>query len=226
MTKPEYGYLRDDMSHKEIGGRDKWSNALDAIPTHDQPFLSANQIFSRQEKPRLPRALLYPMLETMAGDRDIDEMKAGRMHYYRRRSETNRITRQVTIEEGDGTQYNEQRRNKFSLDPDIDWLYQAVHPISRGKTVKLWMELPALRQASASVKKPRSSNLVNKKLVVLVPGYATGLPRDTLLVSVIGSGSTLLSPSRKDGIANLVLAGMPARLAKELMNVVRRILKE
>ena len=191
----------------------KWENALEAIPHAAEPYLSGNQIFNRQRKPRLPRLLLYPMLEDMADRQEIDRVSVGHMKYYRSRNA------EVELDAGGSPGYNHSQRNRFSLDADVDYLYQTVHPLARGKTVMLWMELPATAQK-------KTSRISKRRLVVLSPGHATGLPRDTLLVSVIGSGSTLLRPLQKEGVANLVLAGMPARLAHVLMNVVRRIFKE
>lgn len=198
---------------REERDKERWLNAENAIPPCTAGYLSANQIYNRQGVPRLPRRMLYPMLERMAQYGQIDMVRVGPMSYYRRHS------RGGGIDPDSAATYNDRQRNKFSLDADVDYLYQTMSPLRKGKPVNLWMELP-----KKSVKK--TTQLLVKRLVVIVPGSVIGLPRDAVLIAIVGAGSCLLRPLRSESIANLVLAGMPAKLASELSSVIRRIFKE
>lgn len=189
----------------------EYANARASIPLACESWLSANQIFIRQQKPRLPRRLVYTLLDELATLGAIDTLQIGYMTYYRNHPE-----RLELIDLPSASAYNDSQRSKSSLDADVDYLYQSIHQLANGKSVLIWMDMPA---------KPRkqTSRVVNRKLVCLVPGTAFNEPRDILLVAIIGAGSCLIRPQGKQSIANLVLAGMPAKLAQALMNAVRRI---
>lgn len=190
----------------------KTRNALDAIPLNSERHLSGNQIFNKQGLPRLPRRDLYTMLEDMAQRGEIEGVSTGHIRLYR-------AADRGTIASPSGITYNDTQRNKSSLDADIDWLLQKLHPVRTGKVVHLWMDLPS-KTGRKTTKSER------RQLVVLSPGTTIGFPREVVLVSVIGKGSSLIRPLLADGIADLVLAGMPARLAKLLMSTLKRVIKE
>jgi len=70
-----------------------------------------------------------------------------------------------------------------------------------------------------------------ERVIVLVPGQLIGTDSSIVLVSVLGKGSTAVHPrlyGREKGkqVADLVLAGMPAKLATTLMNELHTIYQE
>lgn len=190
----------------------KTQNALDAIPTHTQPHLSGNQIHNRQQPPRLTRHALYPMLECMTQRGELDSVAVGYMRHYRRRLGHGAIAPDC------GGGYNDRQRNEVSLSKEVDGLTQAMQPLKRGRTVNLWMELPV-----KSGKK--QATLARPRLVIICPGILLGLSYKAIAVSVIGKGSCVIRPFTGEGLADLVLAGMPAKLANELMKSIHRVLK-
>lgn len=190
----------------------KIASAVDAIPSVYERYMSANEIFNRQHLPRLPRCELYPMLEGMAQDGMIDGISTGYMRLYRNKDS-------VSIAESSLGEYNDRQRNQFSLDANIDWLLQTLNPVSKGKVVHLWMDTP-----NKTGKK--TTRDLRRQLVIISPGTCVGFPREVVLISVIGKGSSLVRPIKGDGVANLVLAGMPASLAKLLMSTLNRVMKE
>lgn len=190
----------------------KLANALAAIPEHDQPFLSGNQIHNRQSCPRLHRRNLYPILHSLAESGRIERDIHGFMHYYR-------LKAGETLADKPDTHYNDQQRNKFSLDANVDHLLRAVRPLRFGKVVQLWLILPPVAGR-------KTTKVQQDKLVIISPGQTIGFPKGVILVSIIGQGSSLIRPLLGEGVANLVLAGMPAKLAKFLMDAIHRVLKE
>lgn len=98
--------------------------------------------------------------------------------------------------------------------------YSVLDPLLSGKSVTLNMQLhPPVRAG-----KKRLSD--GKPIaVVIVPGPVFGTTQDRYLVAVVGRGSAVITPRKNSGVANLVLAGIPQRLAHALMDEFRRVLK-
>lgn len=117
-------------------------------------------------------------------------------------------------------EYNGPQRNTISLGQDGDDFLAALAPLYAGKSVALEMEKPRIQGAKKTVADR------TKKLVLLVPGTAAGIDPQAVLVSVVGSGSCIVWPKRNPQVANLVLAGMPAKLAVSLMDKLHRIFQE
>lgn len=114
--------------------------------------------------------------------------------------------------------YNRERRSKSSLSTDTDAFLGALAPLRFGKTVVLTMEDPRFK----AIKNYRGTK--GTKLVVLVPGSAMDM-KDVVLVSVLGAGSCMVR-LKSTKVADLVLAGMPAKLADVLMQKLHRIFQE
>ena len=60
--------------------------------------------------------------------------------------------------------------------------------------------------------------------VVIVPGLLFGASPGKFLVAVVGRGSTVVSLTCRREVANLVLSGIPSRLAHALIDEFRRTL--
>lgn len=60
--------------------------------------------------------------------------------------------------------------------------------------------------------------------IVLVPGKVIGAPRGKLLVSVIGHGAAIIDSVSPEALGQLVLAGIPVKLAKVLIDGIRHTL--
>jgi hypothetical protein len=114
--------------------------------------------------------------------------------------------------------YNRERRNEFPLSTDTDAFLGALAPLRFGKTVVLTMDDPRFK----AMKNYRGNK--GTKILVLVPGSAMGI-ENCVLVSVLGSGSCMVR-LKSTKVADLVLAGMPAKLADVLMQKLHRIFQE
>lgn len=191
-------------------------NARAAIP--DTQPLSANQIFRRQDKPRLPLGEVRELCEQLAYEGSVERVHIGYMVYYRHRARSLAL---VTW-----TPYNDTGRNKFfPPSTKVDWFASALYPLRQGKTVRLLMDDPR----TVALKKSKKGK--QERVIVLVPGQLIGTDSSIVLVSVLGKGSTAVHPrlyGREKGkqVADLVLAGMPAKLATTLMNELHTIYQE
>lgn len=125
-----------------------------------------------------------------------------------------------TVEPPVQAEYNDPQRNSFSLSLDGDNFLAALAPLRHGKPVHLVMDDPKF----AAMKKYVGTKA--KKLVFLVPGSMIGIDPSGVLVSILESGSCVVWPKRPPKVANLVLAGMPAKLANVLMQKLHRIFQE
>ena len=187
------------MNHRDPGSMLR--NALDAIPRPDEAPLSAHQIFKRQGKPRLPHRQLEAFCEYLASEGYVEVIQSGYMRLYR-----------VSIAYGNVRQYN----RVATIDP----FAQALRPLTKNQAVRLWMFIP---QHPARKKTRRDTG---RRLVGSAPGALLGMSTQLLMVSILGSGSCIvwvIGFRRSRDIANLILAGMPARLARELMNQIHRV---
>lgn len=191
----------------------QYTNARAAIPAIDAPAKSASAIHRSQAKPRLSfdglKSLLYVLESTGA----IEKIEAGGHVYYRYRPQVRSLATKVE------TDYNGPARSKSSLSADVDWFLQALYPLRLNKPVLLWMDDPRLKRL-------KNRSTTTKRLVILTTSEASGLPERSVLVSVVGSGSCIVNVDAKPQVANLVLAGMPVKLAEVLMNQLRQVFKE
>lgn len=122
------------------------------------------------------------------------------------------------VADSPGTRYTGKQRNRFSLEEEADHFKRILSPLKHGNIVTLAMTEPVVpRKKQAHVKRER--------LVVITPGRLFGAKPGLILISIVGKGACLVDVIHPH-VANLVLAGMPVRLAKELMNQLHRILLE
>lgn len=164
---------------------------------------SINRIFNTQELPRLPRAEIQTLMDELVATGEVEKIEIGFMTYYRLKP----------LDLAIAPEYNGPQRNEFSLAPEADWFLHALEPLVRGKSVHLSFDDPRFSQ----MKNYRGKK--QKRLAILVPGPMAGLKDEIILVSVVGSGCCLIRPKIEGHrIADLVLAGMPAKLATTLMN--------
>lgn len=103
---------------------------------------------------------------------------------------------------------------------DVDWLLGKLEPLKRGYPVVLSMQ-DAKYQNRKNYRGKRAD-----QIVALAPGELYGMTPRSILVSVIGNGACVVHPATSEKIADLVLAGMPARLANVLMGKLHQLLKE
>lgn len=99
------------------------------------------------------------------------------------------------------------------ISTDVDWLLSRLTPLKHGIPVALRIE--------------RKSGIGKRKnpTMMIVPGAYLGGPKNSLVVSVLENGSTIVSAGSKK-ISNLVSAGVPARLATALMSALAKLYKE
>lgn len=119
--------------------------------------------------------------------------------------------------------YNDRKKSETFLKV-ADELGSPLAPLLIGKTVILQMEQIAPTQGRKFSATPK----VVTRTVLLVPGVSMGIDRNLFLVALIGKGSQMIAPrmrDRKSDLANLVLAGFPAKLANVLMDEFHRILE-
>lgn len=192
---------------------ERLENARKAIPGVGETAQSLKHIWVSQKRPRLSKPHVKALLELLESTGEVERVEGGRYTYYRYRPKVRSLARRVE------TDYNGPARSKSSLSADVDWFLQALYPLRLNKPVLLWMDDPRLTRL-----KKRSAS--TKRLVVLTPGELSGLPERSVLVSVVGAGSCIVHVDAKPSVANLVLAGMPVKLADVLMNQLRQVFKE
>lgn len=92
-----------------------------------------------------------------------------------------------------------------------------LEPLTRGYAVSLVMNDPS-RARSAKYRGKKQNQFVG-----LAPGSLYGLPSGSVLVSIVGSGSCVIHPLESNDVAKLVLAGMPAGLARVLVTKLKSL---
>ena len=185
-------------------------NAQSAIPGSGEEPMTCSAIYRRQATPRMSRVSLRCLLDELVRVGRVEVVLSTPHKYYRRAPE-------ISVASGAVTGYTQSRRCESSLPGADDPLLRTVFPLRAGKPVKLWLDLPTTLKKSTA---PR------RRLVILSPGSHVGLPRTCVLVSIVGSGSCVVRTSPPHKLADLVLAGMPAKLAGELMNKIHRALEQ
>jgi hypothetical protein len=116
--------------------------------------------------------------------------------------------------------YNAEQRRDSSLAFEADLARRYLLPLKFGKSVVMVMDDPSW------VANPKYKGKKRHKLVVIAPGPMHGFSETCFLVSVVGGGACIVHLNGPHSVANLVLAGMPAALAKELMNQIHQVMKE
>jgi hypothetical protein len=116
------------------------------------------------------------------------------------------------------TPYNAEQRGKYPQESRLDALARHLIPLRSGRSVVLSMELP----------KPKAIKVTKfpPKLVVIAPGPVHGFKKGFLLISIVGMGAALVKLHDPSAVAKLVLARMPVRLARELMNRIHQVFEE
>lgn len=187
-------------------------NAIAAIPRPTEDPLPVSRIYHRQRKARrLTTARLRELLEDLSARGEVETLRIGRFLYYRKTAKT-LAPRDVAV-------YNDDKRKSFSLDVNVDWFTQVLCPLRVGSTVFLWYE-----DSKVVVRKNFRGKA--RTLLILTPLKGHGFPPGSICVASIGSGSCVVYPGAPSNVANLVLAGMSASLAKTLMNQLHLLFKE
>jgi hypothetical protein len=90
-----------------------------------------------------------------------------------------------------------------------DKLLAHLRPLLQGKAVKLVVE--QMKKHGAKSRKVQTGLLI-------APGSAYGLSHRAVVVSLLGSGSCVIFPIAHKSKGELVKAGLPAKLAKALID--------
>lgn len=97
--------------------------------------------------------------------------------------------------------------------------HSALEPLLKNQSVTLLMDDPRATRPGKIRRAP------DRPIpVVIVPGPLFGSSPGKFLVAVTGRGSTVVEPMRSREVTNLVLSGIPSRLAHALIDEFRRIL--
>lgn len=110
------------------------------------------------------------------------------------------------------------RRRKSGGLGEVDWLVNALEPLSKGKTKVLVMDTPAIPR-----KGRKDDSTTRHQLVALAPGTLYGFKQGSVLVSIIGAGSCVVVPSEPKQLTPLLRAGIPPKLAKALIDGLARL---
>lgn len=105
------------------------------------------------------------------------------------------------------------------LSTDVDWLGGKLRPLREGKGVAISLILAEKPSKVKRVVPPQP------KVVTIVPGSVFDLPATIVQVSVINNGCCFVEIDR-NAVHQLILAGIPARLAKVLLAALRSTLYE
>jgi hypothetical protein len=92
-----------------------------------------------------------------------------------------------------------------------------LEPLTRGYAVSMTMQDPR------HMRNPKYRGKKQNQFIGLAPGPLYGLPTGSILVSIVGSGSCVIRPFESNELAKLVLAGMPAGLAKVLVTKLKTL---
>lgn len=187
-------------------------NAIAAIPSPTDDPLPVSRIYHRQRKsPRLTTVKLRELLEDLSARGEVETLRIGRFSYYRKTGKPLALHEVAA--------YNGDKRKSFSLDVNVDWFTQVLYPLRVGSTVFLWYE-------DSKVVVRKNFRGKTRTLLILTPLEGHGFPRGSICVALIGSGSCVVRSDSPSNVANLVLAGMSAALAKTLMNQLHLLFKE
>lgn len=199
------------------------------LPDPGDPPVSASHLRLLMERPRPSLEKLRSQLDVLVNAGAAEAIQTNRYTYYRWKPQTEGINPVVTpiAAPVPGTYNGPQNHHETLI--ETDWFQKALEPIRAGQHVTLWMNYPTKTKVQRSLEQGR-------KLIVIYPFQTHKQIPKTLLISVVGSGSCIVNidkiteqfvidfNSSKD-VANLVLAGVPARLAKVLMNAIHQAMK-
>jgi hypothetical protein len=204
-----------------------YCNTLDAIPWPPAAPLPAIKIYERARKLNpyhyFPFSVVRDMLAAMALKGNLERTKVKHYYCYRWKdgAEPPISREKPPLVKEVKPSYNGRQRNEFSLGANVDWFLGALSPLRFGKPVVLWMIHPP-----TSTTKKTAGPKRDRTLVVICPGSLIGLPQGSFLISVVGSGSCVVKvdeSGQAQGVANLVLARVPANLAKALISAIRKV---
>lgn len=108
---------------------------------------------------------------------------------------------------------NKVRQDRLST--DVDWFGGKLWPLTQGQAVAF-----AIITAD-----PKARGKRKNPIVTITPGEPLGFGERTFVVSVINNGSCIIEIDCKS-TAGLVLAGIPAKLAKLLLDKLRSTFRE
>lgn len=128
--------------------------------------------------------------------------------------------RSLAVVVADG--YNSKRKSKSFQVNRESRRPSLLDPLLENRIVLLEMEQPKRRFHVKQV----NESTTEKRAVIVTPGSLIGLPRGTVLVSVVGKGCVAVDPKRETSVAKLVLAGIPASLAKALVVEINHAFSE
>lgn len=190
---------------------------LRAVPPPECSPLSCTAIHRVLDLPPVHLADLREVLVLLSLSGEVETLRVGGHTYYRKKYNDG-----LEVAPPAGRPYNPHTRSKSSLD-STDYLLHALTPLRAGRAVALWMDTPRRAHRKNARSHPR-------QVVVLSPGPMLGLPKGTVLVSVVGSGSCFARVDQPQyvnlNVADLVLAGIPAKLANVLMRTLQRAMQE
>lgn len=198
---------------------------LKALPGPRQSPVSCTAIHDQLPRPRMSPTSLRGVLDALVLCGLVEAISAGRYTYYRKGKKALGRPPVLGIATPTRTAYNDHARSESSLEK-ADSFLGVLTPLNKGKSVALWMDDPRRGDVKNTHKNAHKNAEPRRRLVVLIPGPAAGLPKGAVIVCVIGSGSCIVRVDQPTKVADLVLAGIPARLATILMDTVHRVLKE
>ncbi len=110
------------------------------------------------------------------------------------------------------------RRSKSRGLGYVDWLVNALEPLINGDTKVLVMNTPTPPRKGIP-----ASGSTRQQLVTLAPGPLYGFATDSVMISVIGSGSCVVHPLESKQTSRMILAGIPPFLANALFTGLNRL---
>lgn len=98
-----------------------------------------------------------------------------------------------------------------------DYFKDKLAPLVSGLSVKFVLEYR---------KKHGTKFREVKIMVLLAPGLLYGLSPETVVISLVGKGSCIVFPELGKGVASMVAAGIPVRLANALFEKLTELYGE
>lgn len=187
-------------------------NLAAAIPAPGDKPIGIQAIVNRAAKPRPSARQCGKLIKWLVEFGFVEEVKAGLHTKYRRSPEW------PGIDSNSEVPYTTTGRSESSVIPDNPFV-RALRKLKDDQCVTLWMPKPK----NTLFKKSQEDS---RTLVTITPGPLLGLPKYVVMISIIGSGCRLVRLDKANQVANLVLAGMPAKLANALMEAFHQAFKE
>lgn len=183
---------------------------LDVLSAKGGDPISFSRMYVYLDKPRPPRWAIQQTVNTLQEGKYIEAIRIGKFSYYRK------VNQALVIHKEHGYSNPTVTSSSFNLAAQrTDPFFLALSPLRYGKSILLWM----VSKEPISKGKDGGSK---KRLVCIVPGGNIGLGKECVLVAIVGAGSCIVRP--EDGsISGLILAKMPAGLAKELVSTLNDV---